>query len=74
MMTDNTMELRKLLASSKLIATGITNNADTRSAPTILMAVLTTRAVRTVMIMFIHLTGRPLTLAASSSKLSRKNS
>ncbi|MNW59341.1 hypothetical protein D3C74_372520 [compost metagenome] len=50
------------------------SSADTSSEPTILIAVLMTSAVSTVISILSTFTGSPLTLAASSSKLSRKNS
>ncbi|MNP51470.1 hypothetical protein D3C76_1457900 [compost metagenome] len=74
MITDHITAALKLRASNKLIATGMVNKADTSKAPTILIAVLTTNAVRTVISILSNFTGNPLTLAASSSKLNRKNS
>ncbi|MMZ63978.1 hypothetical protein D1872_262700 [compost metagenome] len=73
-MTDRTTDALKLRAIRRLIATGTVSNADTSNAPTILIAVLMTSAVITVISKFSILTGRPLTAAASSSKLRRNSS
>ncbi|MNZ97015.1 hypothetical protein D3C78_1162360 [compost metagenome] len=70
-MTEKITDCLKLLAISKLQAAGIVSNAETSRAPTILIAVLITSAVITVIRRFSILTGKPLTEAASSSKVSR---
>lgn len=74
MMTDRMTEDLKLRDNNKLMATGMVSRADTSKDPTILIAVLITSAVRMVINMLSSFTGSPLTLAASSSKLSKKNS
>src|SRR5690606_7527702 len=72
--TAHKMDCLKLLPTSKLQATGMVSSAETSKAPTILIDTEMTSAVSTVNVIFRARTGSPPTLAASSSKVSKKYS